>query len=34
MADTKPPKKKGGFWKALGNAAAELLGNILYQGPR
>jgi len=28
------PKKKPSVWKRLGNAAIELLGNILYQGPR
>jgi hypothetical protein len=35
MGDNKTTdKKKGGFWKALGNAAVEFIGNILYQGPR
>ena len=26
--------KKTGFWKALGNAAMELIGQFLYRGPR
>ena len=35
MATTKDAtKKKGGFWKSLGNAALELLGSLVYQGPR
>lgn len=32
MPETKP--KKDGFWKKLGNATMELIGNILYQGPK
>jgi hypothetical protein len=27
-------KKKPGFWKKLGAAAGELLGQLLYAGPR
>lgn len=34
MSDTKTDKKKPGFWKSLGTAAAELIANLLYQGPR
>lgn len=26
--------KKDGFWKKLGNAAFEVVANMLYQGPR
>ena len=29
-----PEKKKGGFWKQIGKALAELAGQVLYQGPK
>lgn len=35
MSETKPPVvKKPGFWSKLGNAAAELVCQLLYSGPR
>jgi len=29
-----PPPKKPGFWKSLGQALGELLGNAVYRGPK
>jgi len=29
-----PPPKKPGFWKSLGAAIGELLGNVVYRGPK
>jgi hypothetical protein len=34
MVDIPKVPEKPGFWKSLGLAAVELLGNIIYQGPR
>jgi hypothetical protein len=28
------PPKKPGFWKSLGQAVGELLGNVVYRGPK
>lgn len=31
---TPPTSKRPGFWKQPGKAFAEILGGLLYQGPK
>jgi hypothetical protein len=34
-SNTKQPEEKhDGFWKKLGNGLAEIIGQLIYQGPR